>query len=86
MTVAAGWEPVLNVTAIARGRLLVRASRVGELLRANRAHGRRSLGRRNVDSGGRNEQPSTEHDTAEREPGPAEREAADHIREPVKVE
>ena len=30
MAVAAGWETMLNVTAIARGRLLARASRVGE--------------------------------------------------------
>jgi len=86
MTVAAGWEQVLNVTAIARGRLLARASRGLELLRANRAQGRRGPSGRNVDAGGRGEQPSTEHDAAEREPGPAEREAADHVREPVKVE
>ena len=87
MTVAAGWEPVLNVTAIALSRLLARASRVGEVLRANRAaQGRRGLGGRNFDAGGRGEQPSTEHHAAEREPGPAKREAADHVREPVKVE
>ena len=86
MMVTAGWQQVLNVTAIARGRLLARASRGGEFLRANRAQGRCGLGGRNVDAGGRGEQPSTEDDAAEREPGPAEREAADHIREPVKVE
>ena len=85
MTVAAGWETVLNMTVIARGRLLARASPVGELLTANRAQGRRGLGR-NVDAGGRGKQPSAEDYAAEREPGPAEREAADHVREPVKVE
>jgi len=86
MAAAAGWEQVLNVTAIARGRLPARASRCGELLTANWAYGRRGFGGRNVDAGGRAEQPSTEDDAAEREPGPAEREAADHVREPVKVE
>ena len=44
------------------------------------------FGRGDVDSGGGNEQAAAESDGAEREPCPAEREAADHVREPMQVE